>query len=104
MFMFLSVLAATFAALSVGALVVTAGSSQRPESLTFAPDLAKDVDESQFFGTEAETPVLPHLVPVEVVLSQLQQHVRLEQAAAESFLAGPTSASLHSRTESPFVN
>jgi hypothetical protein len=43
-------------------------------------------------------------VPIEALLLQLERHVRLEQAAAESFLAEPTSALLHSKTISPFLN
>lgn len=45
----------------------------------------------------------PH-VPIEVLLLQIERHVRLEQAAAESFLDYPTVASLHSRTTSPLVH
>jgi len=45
----------------------------------------------------------PH-VPIEVLLLQIDRHVRLEQAAAESFLDYPTVASLHSRTASPLVH
>ncbi len=43
-------------------------------------------------------------VPIEVLLSQIERHVRLEQAAAESFLDFPTAESLHSRTTSPLVH
>ncbi len=43
-------------------------------------------------------------VPIEVLLLQIENHVRLEQAAAESFLAFPTHDHLHSKTPSPFVN
>jgi len=43
-------------------------------------------------------------VPIEVLLYQIENHVRLEQAAAESFVAFPTQALLHSKTTSPFVN
>jgi hypothetical protein len=43
-------------------------------------------------------------VPIEVLLLQIERHVRLEQAAAESFLEFPTSASLHSQTTSPLVH
>jgi hypothetical protein len=39
-----------------------------------------------------------------VLLLQIDRHVRLEQAAAESFLDAPTTASLHSRTTSPLVH
>ena len=44
------------------------------------------------------------LVPVEALLLQIEQHIRLEQAAAESFLHTPTGQSLHSRTTSRLVN
>jgi hypothetical protein len=43
-------------------------------------------------------------VPVEALLLQIEQHIRLEQAAAESFLHAPTGQSLQSRTKSPHVN
>ncbi len=43
-------------------------------------------------------------VPIEVLLLQIERHVRLEQAAAESFLDYPTPDSLHSRTTSPLVH
>ena len=51
------------------------------------------------------TPAVPPLqVPIEVLLLQIENHVRMEQAAAESFLASPTHDLLHSKTTSPFVN
>jgi hypothetical protein len=43
-------------------------------------------------------------VPIEVFLAQIERHVRLEQAAAESFLLDPTVESLHGRTTSPLVH
>jgi hypothetical protein len=43
-------------------------------------------------------------VPLEVLLMQIENHVRLEQAAVESFLQTPTPDLLHSRTMSTFVN
>jgi hypothetical protein len=43
-------------------------------------------------------------VPTEALLLQIENHVRLEQAAAESFLQAPDSARLHSRTTSALVN
>ena len=50
-------------------------------------------------------PTVPPLqVPIEVLLLQIENHVRMEQAAAESFIAFPTQALLHSKTTSPFVN
>lgn len=49
-------------------------------------------------------PVPPMPVPIEVLLLQIENHVRLEQAAAESFVAYPTHAQLHSKTTSPLLN
>jgi hypothetical protein len=43
-------------------------------------------------------------VPIEALLLQIENHVRLEQAAAECFLESPNAAMLHSRTISPLVN
>ena len=43
-------------------------------------------------------------VPIEALLLQIERHVALEQAAAESFLHAPTAQSLHSRTLSPLVH
>jgi hypothetical protein len=43
-------------------------------------------------------------IPIEVLRLQIERHVRLEQAAAESFVEMPTAQSLHSRTASPLVH
>jgi hypothetical protein len=66
----------------------------------------------RFFASAAATPRAdaardvsdPELVPVEALLLRIEQHIRLEQAAAESFLHRPTGESLHSRTTSRLVN
>ncbi len=42
-------------------------------------------------------------VPIEALLLQIESHVRLEHAAAESFLEDPTASLLHSRTMSPLI-
>jgi len=66
-----------------------------------APALAP----ARFFINEITVPSMARQqVPIEALLLQIENHVRLEQAAAESFLAAPTSALLHGRTISPFVN
>ncbi len=68
------------------------------------PREAQRLPPSKFF-VEAEAPqaALP-TAPVEVLLLQLEQHIRLEQAAAEGFLSAPTSETLHGRTASPRAN
>jgi hypothetical protein len=55
---------------------------------------------SRFFVTPRTTSAQ---VPIEALLLQIESHVRLEQAAAQSFLEYPTSALLHSRTVSPLI-
>lgn len=55
-----------------------------------------------------DSPVLPMAartrVPIEALLLQIENHVRLEHAAAECFLQAPSASLLHSRTMSTFVN
>lgn len=43
-------------------------------------------------------------VPIEALLLQIENHVRLEHAAAECFLESPNPSLLHSRTISTLVN
>ena len=57
-----------------------------------------------FIDDRTPPPALSPRVPIEVLLLQIERHVRLEQAAAESFLDSPTIKSLHSRTTSPLVH
>ncbi len=66
---------------------------------------AKPVVQPRFFA-ERLVPAMPRppQVPIEVLLHQIESHVRLEQAAAESFVEFPTEALLHCKTTSPFVN
>jgi hypothetical protein len=49
-------------------------------------------------------PAMPPAIPIDALLLQIEQHVRLEQAAAEAFLHAPTRQSLYSRTMSPLVH
>jgi hypothetical protein len=43
-------------------------------------------------------------VPVDVLLHQIEQHVRLELAAAEAFHLRPTPEALHTHTISPLMH
>ena len=59
----------------------------------------------EHFFVEGPLPVPVHAkVPIEALLAQLENHVRLEQAAAESYMRAPNAALLHSRTISTLVN
>ncbi len=57
----------------------------------------------RFFLQERPAASAPR-VPIEVLLLQIERHVRLEQAAAESFLHSPTVHALHTRTTSPLLH
>jgi len=58
----------------------------------------------RFFAPNISAPVVARpQVPIEALLLQIENHVRLEQAATESFLAYPTTALLHSKTASPLI-
>lgn len=60
---------------------------------------------ARFFINRPALPVAARpQVPIEALLLQIENHVRLEQAAAECFLESPNASLLHSRTISPLVN
>ena len=62
-------------------------------------------DPGRFFGVGLAAPYSPQpRVPIEALLLEIESHVRLEQAAAESFLDAPSSSLLHCRTVSRLVN
>src|ERR1039457_5551030 len=94
------------ACLSLFGLAVTClafGAATRTEEPSLAaqrkPEVAKAAAPARFFVSPAIIPVAAHArVPLEALLLQIESHVRLEQAAAESFLQTPTPALLHSRT------
>ena len=96
--------------LAVVCLAFGAATRGVDEKTRVAPALPKEAVQAaaspaHFF---VDRPVLPAAarsrVPIEALLLQLESHVRLEQAAAQSFLESPNASLLHSRTASPFVN
>jgi hypothetical protein len=70
-----------------------------------APVERAAVPATRFF---VDVPVDPAMIrapiPVELLLAQIERHVRLEQAAAQSYLVMPTPESLHMTTTSPLVH
>jgi hypothetical protein len=98
------------AVFGIGVAAAAFGAASRSESHDSAGQpslpLIKAVAPPRFFSDSAATPaaIATPQVPIEVLLLQIENHVRMEQAAAESFLAFPTHAQLHSKTNSPFVN
>lgn len=98
----------TFIGLAFAAVAFAAAT--RPETLR--PEAQEESAAAQpaparFFSERLKSPApapAPIQVPIEVLLLQIENHVRLEQAAAESFVACPTHAHLHCKTISQFVN
>ncbi len=98
----LSLLGLAVACLAFGAAT---RNPEAPPEAAARRDTAVAVAPARFFTATPIPPVaMPPRVPIEVLLLQIENHVRLEQAAAESFLESPTPALLHSRTTSPLVN
>jgi hypothetical protein len=66
---------------------------------------------TQFF-TDSPIPALParrvrsrqEQVSLAALLAQIENHIRLEQAAAESFVESPTPTVLQTKTTSTFIN
>jgi hypothetical protein len=92
-----------------GVAALAFGAATRPEApdpVPAQPDVpAKTVVPARFFAEHVLPPTArPPQMPIEVLLHQIENHVRLEQAAAESFVEFPTEALLHCKTSSPFVN
>ena len=85
------------------------GAATRPEQSVPQVKAAEQgiaAEPARFFVNSINIPdATGHVsVPLEALLLQLERHVRLEQAAAQSFVASPTAGLLHSKTVSPFVN
>lgn len=99
-----------FAFIGLAFTAVAFAAATRPETLrpeTQPEQAAVKPARARFFSERLTPPApapAPIQVPIEVLLLQIENHVRLEQAAAESFVASPTHAHLHSKTTSQLVN
>lgn len=93
--------------LAVACIAFNAAKPREEDAPAVQPELAKAaaVAPPRFFADPVMIPTAAYAqVPMEALLLQIENHVRLEHAAAESFLAAPNSVLLHRRTMSPFVN
>jgi hypothetical protein len=97
--------------LSLLGVVVSAGlfaAATRGADAKMAADALEPVtapEPTLFFASPAAHPALARPpVSVDVLLLRIERHVRMEQAAAESFMARPTVEMLHMPTASPLVH
>lgn len=104
--MFLMVLCMSLLGVGVSAALFAAATAddRRREAAPLGQRLVAETPQRFFTVT---TPVVTPpvgAIPIDVLLLRLEQHIRLEQAAAESFHQFPTPESLHVRTVSPLVH
>jgi hypothetical protein len=104
-------MAAIMSLLAVAVCAVLFAAATRDEREAPPPAVQAAREPQRFFASApapraeaAKDPAEPELVLVEGLLLRIEQHIRLEQAAAESFLNRPTDEALHSRTTSRLVN
>ena len=64
--------------------------------------LSEQLGQSRFFVTTAAD--AEAYIPVELLLSRIEQHIRLEEAAVEQFVHAPERGTLYSQTTSTLVN
>jgi hypothetical protein len=64
----------------------------------------KAAQSARFFAMPIPVTATQPRIPIEALLLQIENHVRLEQAAAQSFIEYPNPAVLHSKTTSTLVN
>jgi hypothetical protein len=111
--MFLMLFAMSLLGTAVAAALFAAAT--REERLRPAPRAEKRSAEPRRFFVQGENATAgadisgidmpsPGPMPMETLLLQIERHIRLERAAAESFHDRPTGESLHTRTASPLVN
>jgi hypothetical protein len=110
MVMFLMILCMSLFGLALTALAFGAATGTLRQDDEIRLDEVVDerlaaVPERFFVRDDAPRPtVAMPKVPLEVLLTQIDRHVRLEQAAAESFINFPSRESLHGRTLSPLAH
>ena len=96
--------------LAVACLAFGAATRNYEEEAAAAPAVEMEAvkaaaSPARFFVDAAVLPVAARTrVPIEALLLQIENHVRLEHAAAECFLESPNASLLHTRTISTLVN
>jgi hypothetical protein len=86
MMMFLSLLCTGLFAVAVLSAIVYGASPRDQKSPEVRPEAPISLGPSQFFAGDLTAPPSPPAIPLDAVIAQIERHVRLEQAVAESFL------------------
>ncbi|MGE5110672.1 MAG: hypothetical protein ACM3JB_07450 [Acidobacteriaceae bacterium] len=104
--MFLIILLMSVLTFAVAAIGFKASERREYPSETTQPVVpALNAAPERFFAPRLIPTITVHSqLPIEVLLQQIEDHVRMEQAAAESFVQFPTQAHLHTKTPTPLVN
>jgi hypothetical protein len=104
--MFLMLMLMTVLTFALAAIGFKASDRGESPSETTEPSLPVQKTAPERFFAARVIPTLPvHAqLPIEALLQQIENHVRMEQAAAESFVQFPTQAHLHTKTPSPLAN
>ena len=102
--MFLMALCISMFGLAVCALAFGAATRDERKQPELSLEQRLALTPPRFFAQDRPAMPARPQVPLEVLLLQIERHVRLEQAAAESFIDFPTSESLHCRTVSPLMH
>ncbi len=102
--MFLTLLFISAIVLAVSCAIFAGVNRETEKAPEVRPTLPVVAQQQRFFADAVGSPMTQPPIPIEVLLSQIEHHVRLEHAAAESFLSLPTVESLHSRTSSPLLH
>jgi hypothetical protein len=100
MMMFLSILCACVLLLAF--LVAMLGPLEPTEQKSV--EMRLPAQPARFFGEASVRQQAGDDLAVDLMLAHIEKHVRLEQAAAENFLAAPTPENLRTDTTSPLAN
>lgn len=104
MMMFLTLLCLSFFVVAVLSAIVYGASPRGAVRPAARPGTSSALGASRFFGGDPAGPVARPRLPVEAVIALLERHVRLEQAAAESFLEMPAADTLYAPSGSQFAH
>jgi hypothetical protein len=104
MMMFLSLLCISLLAVAVLSVIVYGTSPRDAARPDLRPETSLSLGQSQFFAGDLTAPPVRPPLPIAAVLAQLERHVRLEQASAESFVELPVPETLHAPASSRFLN